>query len=40
MVHIQVGDGACEDLADIEKTLKRGLEARQVGVRLAHCEMT
>jgi hypothetical protein len=35
-VHVQVGDQAIEELADVEQTLKRGLEARQVSVRLAH----
>ena len=36
-VQIQVRDQADESLENIEKTLKRGLEARQVGVRLADC---
>ena len=36
-VQIQVRDQADESLENIEKTLKRGLEARQVGVRLTDC---
>jgi len=40
IVQIQVRGQESEDLADIEQTLKRGLEARQVSMRLARCEMT
>lgn len=37
-VQIQVYDQASESLENVEKTLKRGLEARQVGRLLADCE--
>ena len=36
-VQIYVNEQARESLEDIERTLKRGLEARQVGVHLARC---
>jgi len=36
-VRIRVHDQAREDLENIDQTLKRGLEARQVGVHLTDC---
>ena len=36
-VQIQVRDQAREDLENVEQTLKRGLEARQVGRHLNEC---
>ena len=36
-VHIQVNPHANKSFEDVEKTLKRGLEARQVSVRLVRC---
>lgn len=36
-VQIKVRDQAREGLENVEQTLKRGLEARQVGIRLNEC---